>query len=76
MFMRESLRLFGGIGQDPLALVRERQVRPRSKPSLGSSWCPSICFRIDSTDAWLRKKRFVSALSSRKRPSSKCSVSM
>ncbi len=38
--------------------------------------CPSICFRIDSTDACDRKKRFVSALSSRSNPSSKCSVSM
>src|SRR5271154_4147820 len=31
---------------------------------------------MDSTEAWERRKRFVSALSSRKRPNSKCSVSM
>src|ERR1700751_1372043 len=31
---------------------------------------------MDSTEAWERRKRFVSALSSRKRPSSKCSVSI
>src|ERR1039457_6537196 len=38
--------------------------------------CPSICFRMDSTAAWERRKRFASALSSRSRPSSRCSVSM
>src|SRR6202161_2891589 len=31
---------------------------------------------MDSTAAWERRKRLVSALSSRRRPSSKCSVSM
>src|SRR6201987_1251092 len=31
---------------------------------------------MDSTEAWERRKRFVSALSSRKRPSNKCSVSI
>src|ERR1043166_7997586 len=38
--------------------------------------CPSICLRMDSTEACERKKRLVSALSSRNSPSSKCSVSM
>src|SRR5580658_9428623 len=31
---------------------------------------------MDSTEAWERRKRLVSALSSRNRPSSKCSVSI
>src|SRR6267154_3571014 len=31
---------------------------------------------MDSTEAWERRKRFVSALSSRRRPSNKCSVSI
>src|ERR1700733_1701588 len=31
---------------------------------------------MDSTEAWERRKRFVSALSSRSRPSNKCSVSI
>ena len=36
----------------------------------------SISLRIDSIDPCCRKKRFASALSSRIKPSSKCSVSM
>ncbi len=38
--------------------------------------CASICLRIDSIAAWDRRKRFASALSSRKRPSKRCSVSI
>src|SRR5690242_4237364 len=38
--------------------------------------CPSICLRMDSTDACERRKRLVNALSSRNRPSSRCSVSI
>src|ERR1022692_4656908 len=38
--------------------------------------CPSICFRMDSTAACERRKRFASALSSRSRPRRRCSVSM
>ena len=37
---------------------------------------PSICLRIDSTAACDRRNRLASALSSRSRPSSRCSVSM
>ena len=43
--------------------------------SLGAV-CPSICLRMDSTAASELRKRFARALSSRSRPSSKCSVSM
>src|SRR6266481_1748102 len=35
-----------------------------------------ICLRIDSTEAWERRKRLVKALSSRNKPSSRCSVSI
>ena len=37
---------------------------------------PSICLRMDSMEAWERRKRLVSCLSSRSRPSSRCSVSI
>jgi len=43
MFMREPLRLFGSVGQYPLALVRERQI-DRSRYLLRIVVCPSICF--------------------------------
>src|SRR6266568_3646904 len=38
--------------------------------------CPSICLRMDSTEAWERRKRLVRALSSRSSPNSRCSVSI
>jgi hypothetical protein len=38
--------------------------------------CASICLRMDSTDAVDRRKRLVSALSSRRSPNTKCSVSI
>src|SRR3954463_3482168 len=38
--------------------------------------CPSICLRMDSTEACERKNRFVRALSSLRSPRRRCSVSM
>ena len=38
--------------------------------------CASICLRMDSMAAWERRKRLARALSSRKRPSRRCSVSI
>ena len=38
--------------------------------------CPSICLRMDSTEACERRNLLVSALSSRSNPNSRCSVSM
>ena len=72
----QALGFFGAVGQHALAFVAERQIHGSGNLFPRIVVCPSICLRMDSTAACERRKRFASALSSRSRPSSRCSVSI
>jgi hypothetical protein len=71
----EAFGLLGGVGEERLhSLERGRSTEVETFSRM-VVW-PSICWRMDSTEACERRKRLVSALSSRSRPSNRCSVSM
>jgi len=73
--MRQALSLLGSIGEDALAFVAERKI-DRSRDFFADGGV-SLDLLADGLDrAWDRRKRFVRALSSRRSPRSRCSVSM
>ena len=72
VLVRKALSLLGSISQNSLLNGRSTEVESFSRIVM----CPSICFRVDSTESYERSNLKVRPLSSRRSPNSRCSVSM